>query len=358
MAENDQVCSKIAACESVREMRPKEFLSRILHQIPLQYSLGVECVQKKYSCAAVACILRIVKREDNRKIFSSFSDLESNFDEQNDKLEILFMKRSKRGGDRWSGDVAFPGGYLDVNESDVQGVIREVSEELDLNLADSSHFQWLGRLKHIDLGQSRTITPHLFIYLGLEGPLMKLEKSEVESVEWVDICVFLNKVDLDTRVLHVGDLYSRAQGENSAGKWLFSTIATALNCSSVYFPAIKLPILKNYESRDHINFHRLQQTSHKESEKNWILWGMTFKFMTDLLRIANNNKPYFQSQLPFWFDNKQVNLSMYFWHRILNFGGRRVSRVSLVAISLSSLFGLYGLSLYSLWVGYLASVSS
>ena len=41
-------------------------------------------------------------------------------------LELLFILRSHRTGDRWSGHVAFPGGRQDKCETDYQSVVREV----------------------------------------------------------------------------------------------------------------------------------------------------------------------------------------------------------------------------------------
>jgi 8-oxo-dGTP pyrophosphatase MutT (NUDIX family) len=342
-------------------MNAKQFLSLICGQIPLQLAPGVNCVSSKYSCAAVACILRRIQSSqrslnDSEAKFQTLKELEESFDEK-DNIEILFIKRTKRGGDRWSGDVAFPGGFLDVNESDIQGVTREVSEELGLDLADTTKYHWLGRLKHIDLGQSRTITPHLFFYLGSDGPLLKPEESEVAGVEWVNIRVFLDKRDLDSKVVQVGELYSRSQGEKYPGLWLFSTIAAAINCSSVYFPAVKLPIFGNYESSDHINSYRFDPSALSVAPKHWVLWGMTFKFISDLFNVGKTNQPFFRSKLPFWFDNRQVNMSMRFWLRVLSFRSRGVSRVPLIIISFSSLFGLYGVSLYTLWSGCFSGFS-
>jgi 8-oxo-dGTP pyrophosphatase MutT (NUDIX family) len=337
-------------------MKPKQFLSEIFRRSPFRLSPGVACVKQKYSCAAVACILRIVQPTPMKTMYASTHDVYSAFDDQKDKVEILFMKRTKRGGDRWSGDVAFPGGFLDVNESDQQGVIREVLEELGLNLANSTQFHWLGRLKHVDLGQMRTITPHLFFYLGSEGPVLKPEESEVAAVEWVDIRVFLDKIDLDTRVSHIGELYSRSQGENSPGLWLFSALAGAVNCSSIYFPAVHLPIVQNYETLDHINPSRVGFSS-PSTHKNWILWGMTFKFICDLLQVSNNDQPYFKIKLPLWFNNQHVNMSLYFWQRVFTFSGLGGSRLPFILVSFSSLFGLYGLSIYGLYSGYLAIAS-
>jgi 8-oxo-dGTP pyrophosphatase MutT (NUDIX family) len=46
------------------------------------------------------------------------------------ELEILYMKRALREGDRWSGQVAFPGGKQDLEDKDdLDTAERETFEE-------------------------------------------------------------------------------------------------------------------------------------------------------------------------------------------------------------------------------------
>lgn len=59
-------------------------------------------------------------------------------------LEVLYMKRSPRQGDPWSGHVCFPGGHQDKGETDVETAVREVREEVGLDLARG--FMCVGRL--------------------------------------------------------------------------------------------------------------------------------------------------------------------------------------------------------------------
>lgn len=70
------------------------------------------------------------------------------------ELQILFIKRARRIGDRWSGDIAFPGGKHDFNldrNDDYRTAVRETKEEIGLDL-DMAHdfglgsFKLLGRL--------------------------------------------------------------------------------------------------------------------------------------------------------------------------------------------------------------------
>jgi 8-oxo-dGTP pyrophosphatase MutT (NUDIX family) len=50
-------------------------------------------------------------------------------------LEVLFIQRAVREGDPWSGQIGFPGGKRDKNESDLSAtVLRETREELGIDL--------------------------------------------------------------------------------------------------------------------------------------------------------------------------------------------------------------------------------
>lgn len=327
-------------------MNNKLFLCNLLKLIPLNYSLNINII-KKYQSASVACIFKIknkqietknengngnkeIKEDNNNKdIYLSFEDICNKYDNNNNEIEILFIKRTKRGNDRWSGDVAFPGGFIDINENDKQGVIREVYEELGLNLSNPKEYYWLGRLKNIQLGHERTITPHVFCYLGKNEPILKIAENEVADAKWININVFLNKSDnsLDKTSFSIQDFISRSQSKNVLVNLFITSITKILNCSTIYFPAILLPTNSN--------------------EPPWVLWGMTLGIVTNLFHIVNNNQPFFQMTLPFWFDNRLVNLIVKFWKKIL--GGRMISRTSLIAISISSLFGLTGFSFYGLW---------
>jgi len=52
------------------------------------------------------------------------------------EVEILYILWQTSEKDRFSGHVAFPGGHLEKGESEMEGVIREVKEEVGLDLKD------------------------------------------------------------------------------------------------------------------------------------------------------------------------------------------------------------------------------
>ena len=53
--------------------------------------------------------------------------------------EILFIERSEREDDPWSGQIAFPGGRVDLNETNLQAAIRETFEEVGISLRAQDH---------------------------------------------------------------------------------------------------------------------------------------------------------------------------------------------------------------------------
>ena len=76
-------------------------------------NLKGKAVAKK---AAVACIIRAFFLFPGRE--SCFEDPDYSWKSGDariiSKLEILFIKRTTRPGDTWSGDVAFPGGKVHI----------------------------------------------------------------------------------------------------------------------------------------------------------------------------------------------------------------------------------------------------
>jgi len=49
----------------------------------------------------------------------------------------LYIQRAINPKDRWSGQIAFPGGKADPDESDQQAAEREVMEELRIDITSN-----------------------------------------------------------------------------------------------------------------------------------------------------------------------------------------------------------------------------
>ena len=104
--------------------------------------------------------------------------------ERSDGAEVLFIERSMRADDPWSGHMAFPGGRLEGGDDSARtAACRETQEEVGLEL---SRAEYLGHLCDLS-GRSGAPTPmivsaHAF-HLAEDQPL-SLDLNEVRSAFW------------------------------------------------------------------------------------------------------------------------------------------------------------------------------
>src|SRR5262245_40561566 len=101
-----------------------------------------------------------------------------------DGLETLFIHRAVRAGDRWSGQIAFPGGRREPTDPDLlTTAIRETREEVGVDLA---HAERLGVLD--DLHPRTPVLPPVvvrpFVFALTERPTIGAS-PEVQSAFWV-----------------------------------------------------------------------------------------------------------------------------------------------------------------------------
>lgn len=105
-----------------------------------------------------------------------------------DGLEALVIERAKREGDRWSGQMAFPGGRMEPEDGGSrQTAERETREEVALVLPrDATHLGRLDELPAMSRGKTLTmvITPHVY---HLETPVEVVGNEEVETFLWLPL---------------------------------------------------------------------------------------------------------------------------------------------------------------------------
>jgi len=104
--------------------------------------------------------------------------------------EILFIKRSEREGDPWSGHIAFPGGRLDAGDSSLVDVaVREVSEEVGIDLRRGGRI--LGSLPSVKPLSAHVppveVTP--FLALPPADSVLHPDPAEVDDVFWIPLAV-------------------------------------------------------------------------------------------------------------------------------------------------------------------------
>ena len=109
--------------------------------------------------AAVALIIRVRPTYPHQAVYDKdqcssaaqpFQEcLDSFFSQtwvQGGDVEVLFIKRASRIGDRWTGHIALPGGKKEPDDLDDRATSsRETREEIGLNL-DSEHCIFVGNL--------------------------------------------------------------------------------------------------------------------------------------------------------------------------------------------------------------------
>ena len=101
------------------------------------------------------------------------------------RLELLFIERSRRFGDPWSGHMAFPGGRAGPEDAGSRHTAeRETHEEIGLDLSRAEH---LGRLETLEgrraSGSRLSVAAHVYL---LSGSVPELELNyEVADVVWL-----------------------------------------------------------------------------------------------------------------------------------------------------------------------------
>jgi 8-oxo-dGTP pyrophosphatase MutT (NUDIX family) len=99
-----------------------------------------------------------------------------------DALDVLFIQRVRRRGDRWSGQMALPGGRREPGDDDLLDTARrETAEEVGLELPSP-----LGRLDDVgDRFGGVVVAPYVFAVEPDVQP--RPSPGEVDEVVWVPL---------------------------------------------------------------------------------------------------------------------------------------------------------------------------
>ena len=109
-----------------------------------------------------------------------------------EEAELLFIRRAERGGDPWSGHVAFPGGRRDATDATLEVTARrETREELALDLdADAELLGVLDDLRPRAAAlPSIAVRPYVF---RLSRDVVLVPNEEVHSTFWVPVSELLD----------------------------------------------------------------------------------------------------------------------------------------------------------------------
>lgn len=102
---------------------------------------------------------------------------------------LCFVKRARRPGERWSGDMAFPGGWVSRDDTGVrEAAVREAWEEVGLDLRDAPY---LGRLddrwiRYAGRAPAPVLSSFVF-YAGPRLPELRPDGWETEAAWWIPL---------------------------------------------------------------------------------------------------------------------------------------------------------------------------
>ena len=159
-------------------------------------------------------------------------------------LEALFIRRAEHDADPWSGHLAFPGGRLDAEDKDARcAAERETIEELGVDLADATRARCLGQLSDV-LGHAESIRVSAYVY-GISGvPSLRLN-HEIRDAFWTPLHHCTDPRRQSMREFHYLD-------------------------RSMPLPTIRL----------------------LEDDDAPVLWGITYKFLDDLMSKIGRPIPF------------------------------------------------------------------
>ena len=233
--------------------------------------------------ACVAVIFSLVSKKESRQIFElkyKEKEKEKVSEETKEKikerakgacLELVYIKRVSNERDRWSAQVAFPGGRKkEEGESLRETAERETMEEIGLNLENREKFVCVGKAVELHVYGTIKKKSHLqvnaFVYLapfGIEREEIKVNEKEVDAVNFVPTNYFTSL----QYHKNLGALY-----------WEFSRFDPSLKLSSlarsasklydVYFPICHLPVNENIIAPKQVG----------SKMEDWNLWVNLFPF--------------------------------------------------------------------------------
>eukprot|EP01036_Dinobryon_divergens_P037030 gene37030-48343_t len=302
---------------------PSIILKKLVQLAPLKLSASFEyCSTKCCQYASIACIVRIKRygcQDYNDSTLNIIEKLKSY------ELEILYIKRTSRKEDQWSGHIAFPGGHIDPGETDYSAVIREVQEEVGIDVGNSDQFIWLGRLSTRSLRKAKKktikIIPHIFLYIGHSDEiLITPNPSEVSVAWWVNMRNLMkpsgcgqsssSSSPMDKIVFDVRPYLHRVFGHGGRGMDISVTVLATLGLTSVRCPCIHLP-----RPPSPLSIAMPHEEEDCNGPNSYALWGMTLFVTQELLRIGNDGIDLIHIPHVFEVDNLYITRYLNFIYR-------------------------------------------
>ncbi len=110
-----------------------------------------------------------------------------------DNLEIAFIQRSTNPLDRWSGQIAFPGGKQEPSDaSALDAAIRETFEEIGFTLNAQDEVGRLDDIQGRKAGALLDFYIRPFVFHICRDVEISLSEAEVADFFWLPVCELTN----------------------------------------------------------------------------------------------------------------------------------------------------------------------
>lgn len=117
--------------------------------------------------------------------------------------EILFIHRTTRAGDPWSGHIALPGGGYESGDEDlIETAKRETFEEVGVDLNRGHYLGHLSRLQLKKLGAPIDYGLECHIFYLSEKPPLQISAGEVSEAFWVPQSEVFSAENITSKVFH------------------------------------------------------------------------------------------------------------------------------------------------------------
>jgi 8-oxo-dGTP pyrophosphatase MutT (NUDIX family) len=106
-----------------------------------------------------------------------------------DDPHLCFIQRAEREGDRWSGQMAFPGGHADHDGESIETAAeRETLEEVGLALSPAQRIGALDPVRLLRTGAStRAVLFPVAYAIGPKLPALSPDPKEVAAARWISL---------------------------------------------------------------------------------------------------------------------------------------------------------------------------